>query len=267
MDFSLVDSHAHLDMEHFAQDLEEVITRAREGGVSRIITVGIDLASSRRALALAEKYPSVLAAVGIHPQDSKSAVPGDIKELEILARHPRVVALGEMGLDCYRVFSPKETQVQVLKWQFALAERCGLPVIIHCREARQDLLPLLEEWYAGYRVPEGKFRGVIHCFSGDVETAAKYLELGFFISFGAYIGYPSSAGMRSMIQGIPGDRLIIETDCPFLPPQKYRGQRNESSYVALTAAKLAEIRNVPLETIAQETTRNVRRLFRWPDDS
>ena len=258
---NIIDTHAHLDMSPFDLDREQVIARAVNLGVSTIITIGIDLDSSRKAIELAEKYPAVLASVGIHPQESNGVKREDIEKIAEMARHPRVVAFGEMGLDFYRNQSPREAQLQVLEWELEVAKKAELPVIIHSRQAQEEITAILRTWTNSYRLPEGKSRGVIHCFSGDFETAEKYIDMGFLISLGAYIGYPSSAQLRNIIKSIPSGSLVIETDCPFLPPQKFRGQRNEPSYTVITLGVLSEIKQIPLETIAAQTTANAFRLF------
>ena len=265
MKLSIIDTHAHLDMAPFDKDRTGAIVRARDAGVNTIITVGVDLESSRKAIKLAENYPGVLATVGFHPHDAARMEEADVANLAEMAKHPSVVAIGEIGLDFYRDRSSRGTQLQALQWQLELAERLDLPVIIHCRQAEQDMLPLLQHWTSADKRLNGKHGGVIHCFSSDVETARRYLDMGFFISFGAYIGYPSSLHLHSVIRGIPRDRLVVETDSPFLPPQSHRGKRNEPAYLPLTVGALAEIRGVSPETVAEETTRNARRLFRFPE--
>ncbi len=257
----IVDTHAHLDMPPFETDRDEVISRARQTGVNTIITIGIDLESSRKAIALAEKYPGVLATVGVHPQDSMGIKKEDIDRLAGMARHPRVVAVGEIGLDFYRNCSPREVQIQVLQWQLEMAKEVGLPVIIHCRQAQEEILPILFDWSNSANISDGRPIGVIHCFSGNLRTAEQYMEMGFYISIGAYIGYPSSTQLRDSVRSIPVERLLIETDCPFLPPQKYRGKRNEPSYTLMTLGVLAEIKQVSLEEIARQTTENARKVF------
>ncbi|MFC1932332.1 TatD family hydrolase [Chloroflexota bacterium] len=267
MKLSIVDTHAHLDMEPFNEDRTEVIARALDSGVSTIITVGINLESSKKAVELAENYAEVLATVGFHPHEANGVKAEDIANLAKIADHPRVLAIGEIGLDFYRNYSLREAQLQVLKWQLELAVKLDLPVIIHCRQAEEDMLPLLHDWTSCHKEPHGQPRGVIHCFSGDVDTAQRYLDMGFFVSFGAYIGYPSPRYMPNVIRSIPQDRLVVETDSPFLPPQSHRGQRNEPAYLPLTVALLAEIREVSPETVAKETTQNARRLFRMAQET
>jgi TatD DNase family protein len=260
-DLSIFDNHAHLDMKEFDEDREEVIARALKASVTTIITVGIDVESSKKAIGLAEKYPQIMAAVGIHPNDSSSIKKEDIVKLAEIAKHSKVVAIGEIGLDFYREHSPHDKQIEVLNWQLDLANELNLPVIIHCRQAEKDMLKLLRDWTLNNKRQPEQSRGVIHCFSGDANAARQYLDMGFYISLGGYIGYPASRNSQSVIKGIPLDRLLLETDCPFLPPQAYRGKRNEPAYVAITAGVLANIRQVPLETVARETTQNALRLF------
>jgi len=264
MKLSIVDTHAHLDMATFNKDRTEVIVRALDAGISTIITVGIDLVSSRKAIKLAENHAEVLATVGFHPHEASGVREADIANLAKVANHPRVVAIGEVGLDFYRNYSPREAQLQVLKWQLELAVKLDLPVIIHCRQAEKDMLTLLRDWSSSHKRPNGQPRGVIHCFSGDIDTARQYLDMGFFISVGAYIGYPSSHRIHNVIKSIPQDRLMVETDSPFLPPRSHRGKRNEPAYLPLTVGLLAEIRQVSPETVARETTQNAHHLFRWP---
>ena len=260
-DLSIVDSHAHLDMKEFDTDREEVIARAVNAGISTIITVGIDLESSKKAIGLAERHPQILAAVGIHPNDTSSVKKSDIANLAEIAKHPKVVAIGETGLDFYRKYAPRDKQIEVLKWQLYLAVELNLPIIIHCRQAEKDILSLLRDWTLNNKRQPEQSPGVIHCFSGDSNAARQYLAMGFYLSLGGYIGYPASKNAQSVIRDIPLDRLLVETDCPFLPPQAYRGKRNEPAYVAITAGVLANIRGMPLETVARETTQNALRLF------
>jgi len=246
----------------FNKDRADVIARARECGVATIINVGTDLVSSREAIRLAESHAEVLAAVGFHPHEAGGVSESDIASLAQLAGHPRVVAIGEVGLDFYRDYSPREGQLQALRWQLELAAELGLPVVIHCRQAEGRMLPLLRDWTSRHKHP----RGVVHCFSGDIDTARQYLDMGFFISLGAYIGYPASSNLHRVVRSLPQDRLVVETDSPFLPPQGHRGRRNEPAYLPLVVELLAEIRGVSAEQIARGTTANARRLFRLPDD-
>ena len=259
--FSIVDTHAHLDMKHFHRDRSEVIARALNSGVNTIISVGTDLESSKKAIELAENHPEVLATAGFHPHEASKVKEKEIAKLAEMARHSRVVALGEMGLDFYRNRSPREAQLRVLEWQLELAVKLDLPAVIHCRQAEKEMLPLLRDWTSRHKEENRKARGVIHCFNGETDTVKQYLDMGFYLSLGAYIGYPSSRPMYNAIRSIPLDRLVVETDCPFLSPQSYRGQRNEPAYVLLTVQSLAEVRGVSPERVARETTQNAYRLF------
>ncbi len=262
MNTSIVDTHAHLDMNAFDSDRDEVIARAVDTGVSTIITVGIDVKSSKQAIELAERYPEILATVGIHPHEAGRATRADIDSLAEIATHSRVVAIGEVGLDFYRDYSPRKAQLQALAWQLELAAELEMPVVIHSREAHEEMLGILREWTSRSEKSPEQSPGVIHCFSGDSDTARQYLDMGFYLSLGAYIGYPASREAHGVIRSIPRNRLLVETDCPFLSPQKYRGKRNEPSYLPLTVEVLAKIRKEPLETVAGETTENAHRLFR-----
>jgi TatD DNase family protein len=255
------DSHAHLDLEQFDPDREEVIARANIVGVTRINTVGIDIEGSRKSIALAERYPGILASVGIHPQEAHKVSYENIIELEKMARHPRVVAIGETGLDFYYCDSSRQAQVQALQWQMDLASKVGLPVIIHSRQAQESILPILKEWSDDHPLPPDRVRGVVHCYSGDLETATSFLSMGFFISFGAYIGYPSSVRLRETLKEIPLDKLLVETDCPFLPPQKMRGKRNEPSFIPITLGIMAGIKGISVDQATSQTTANACLLF------
>jgi TatD DNase family protein len=249
-------------MPTFNKDRTSVIDRAQNAGVSTIITVGTDLKSSQKAIKLAENHSEVIATVGIHPHHATAVRKEDITNLARIASHPRVVGIGEMGLDFFRNYSLREVQLQVLKWQLELAVELDMPVIIHCRQADKELLPLLRDWASHYKRLKRQLRGVIHCFCGDIDTARQYLAMGFFISLGAYIGYPTATNMHNVIRNIPRDRLLVETDSPYLPPQSQRGQRNEPAYLPLTVEILAKIRQVSPEIIARETTKNALKLFR-----
>ncbi|MFC2071412.1 TatD family hydrolase [Chloroflexota bacterium] len=264
---SLVDTHAHLDMNAFDEDRTETITRALDVGVGNIISVGIDLKSSKKAIEISERYAGVYAAVGIHPHDVTAIDKADITRLGEIAKHSGVVAIGETGLDFYRDYSPKKAQIQALKWQLALSAKLELPVIIHCRQAEEDMLDLLRSWISEYGDTRRQCRGVIHCFSGDINTAKEYLNMDFYLSLGAYIGYPSSLNSHDVIRSIPKERLLVETDCPFLPPQSYRGKRNEPSYLPFTVKTLASIREESYDEVARVTTQNAQRLFRLPPNN
>jgi len=210
----------------------------------------------------------VVATAGVHPHDAHPLSDEEIDILEELAHHPEVVAIGEIGLDFYRDYSPREDQLVALKQQLALASRVLKPVVIHCRQAEEAMMPLLSEWTAGTEPPPDGRRGVIHCFMADADALRQYLAMGFMVSLGAYVTYPGPVLAHDVIREIPSERLLVETDCPFLAPQRLRGRRNEPALVADTVAALAEIRGVLFEDVTAVTTRNARRFF-WKeaDDS
>lgn len=260
-DQSLTDTHAHLDAAEFDADRDEVIKHARDAGIGTIITVGTGINSIRRTIELAEQYQDILVVVGIHPHAASTATEADITAIARLAEHPKVVAIGEIGLDFYRNYSPRDSQFRTLQWQLDLAVQLSLPAVIHCRQAHDEMLNVLRDWISQHA--ERSSPGVIHCFMGDVQTTRQYLEMGFYLSLGGYITYPVNRDAHDTIRSIPADRLLVETDCPYLAPQQYRGRRNEPAYVRYTAEELARIRGVPFETLARETTENARRLFGW----
>jgi len=257
--YEYVDTHSHLDMPEFDADRQEMLRRAFENGVKTIITTGIDIPSSQKAIDLAAANPAIYAAVGIHPQECTGVTEADFERLELLVKCEKVVAIGECGLDYYRDYSPRHTQLETFYHHLDLADQTGLPLIIHCRQAEEDVLKILSDWSAQSPASAGK--GVIHCFSGSAETALKYINMGFYIGLGAYIGYPSSRKYHSAFAAIPLEHIVLETDCPFLPPQTHRGERNEPAYIPLTAATLAEIKNLGTNEVASATTANARRLF------
>jgi TatD DNase family protein len=254
----LVDTHAHLHFPDFAPDLEAVLDRARAAGVRAVVTVGTDGKTNPAAVALAEGQPDVWATVGIHPHDAGAATEEDFTELERLARgSPRVVALGEMGLDFFRNLSPWEDQVRVFRRQLGLAGALGKPVVVHCRDAHAEVLAMLGEARAG-------LAGVMHCFSGDVDVARRCLDLGLVISLAGPVTYRNARALPEVARFVPGDALVLETDCPYLSPVPHRGRRNEPAWVALTAARVAELRGVDPATLAEATSRNAARLFGLP---
>ena len=252
----LVDTHAHLMDTAFANDLPAVLERAAAAGVVAMVCVGYDENSSVAAVALAERYPQIVAAVGIHPNSSGAARPGAFERIEQLARHPRVIGIGETGLDNYRKRTPPEVQRDWFKRHLDLAARRNLPVVVHNREADAEVGPMLLDWSR-----ETGGRGVLHCFSGDDTMLAAGLEAGFTVSFAGPVTYKNAGDLARRAQRVPLDRVVVETDCPYLPPHPHRGQRNEPALVHLTAARLAELHGVPLAQIEHATTENARRLF------
>jgi TatD DNase family protein len=252
----LVDTHAHLMDTAFANDLPAVLDRAAAAGVVAMVCVGYDEQSSVAAVTLAERYPQIVAAVGIHPNSSGAARPGAFERIEALARHPRVVGIGETGLDNYRKRTPTAVQRDWFERHLDLAARLDLPVVVHNREADAEVGSMLVAWS---RATGG--RGVLHCFSGDDAMLAAGLEAGFLISIAGPVTYKNAGGLPDRARRVPVDRLVVETDCPYLPPHPHRGQRNEPAHVRLTATRLAELRGEPLDQIEQATTANARRLF------
>lgn len=251
----LIDSHAHLDSRQFAGDLEAVIQRARGNGISTIISIGCNLESSHANVALANCYPEIFAAVGVHPHDAGQIDERAIEDLTQLAKDPQVVAIGEIGLDYYRDRAPREVQQQAFRRQIRLARELGKPIIVHDRDAHEDVLAILES----EKTPG--LTGVLHCFSGDREMARRILDLGFYLSFTGTITYPKNQPVRDLLRDLPIESLLIETDCPYLAPQPYRGKRNEPAHVRHTAEALAEIKGLSLADVARITSLNGRKLF------
>lgn len=255
-EYPLIDTHAHLDSGQFVQDLDLVLERAAAAGVSQILTVGCDLTSSRASMELARKYPQLYAAVGIHPHDAPQADGEGLDELRrLLAEEPKIVAVGEIGLDYYRDRSPRPVQVHAFRAQLALAKEVGLPIIVHDREAHEDVLQALKA--SGAR----EVGGVLHCFSGDLEMAKAVLDLGFYLSFPGTITYPNNSAAREVVRGVPIESILVETDCPYLAPQSQRGRRNEPAFVTQTAAMIAEIKGLTPADVARITTLNAWQLF------
>lgn len=264
----LVDTHCHLNFEHFDGDRDAVLRRAVEAGVSRIVVPGLDVESSRSVIRLAERHPGVFAAVGVHPNSigpSPAALDRTLDALRELAGHPRVVAIGEIGLDYHWDTTQHAIQQTWLAAQLALAVECGLPVILHNRESTADLLAALADWVGGGLPPDLVDRpGVLHSFSAGREDAQTALGMGFYIGFTGPITFRTADDLRDVAASVPGDRILVETDAPFLTPQPYRGERNEPGYVRFVAAKLADVRRVDLASLAGQTTANARALFRLP---
>jgi TatD DNase family protein len=252
----LIDTHLHLDEEAFRPDRDEVVARASAAGVDQMITIGITAATSRAAVALAQAHPTVFAAVAIQPNYVSQAAPGDWEIIEELATQPKIVAIGETGLDRYWDHAPFDMQVEFFDRHLELARRLELPFIVHCREAEKDVVAQLRRAAA-----IGPLRGVMHSFSGDAETALACVELGLFISFAGMLTFKKNDALRAVAAQVPLDRLLVETDAPYLAPTPFRGKRNEPAYVRHTAEVLATVRNIPPDEIAQITTANARRLF------
>lgn len=260
---TLVDTHAHLDFRHFDKDRQAVLQRAREAGVGAIVTVGTDLDSSRQAVALAAQQEPVYAAVGMHPHDASKLDGQTLAELRFLAQEPKVLAVGEIGLDYYRNRSPRDAQRRAFRAQLAWAAKLGKPVIVHDRDAHDEIVEILTDWAAGLEGSTLSGRlGVLHTFSGDLAMAEAIIELGFYISISGPVTYPSEGGLRDIVKSVPMERLLVETDCPFLVPVPHpRRARNEPAYVRLVAQQIAELKEMTLDDCARATTENARRLF------
>lgn len=255
---TLVDSHCHLDDPRFAADVDAVVDRAREAGVAWMMTIGTgdgppDLAA---AIRLADRFENVFATVGIHPHDAAKATPESLKHLEELTRHPKVLALGEIGLDYHYDHSPRDVQREIFAAQMDIAARAAKPIVIHTREAWTDTFAALEQHWAPAR------GGIMHCFSGGPLEAERSLGLGFYLSFAGMLTYPKSLEIQQAACVTPHERMLVETDAPYLAPIPHRGKRNEPAFVAHTARKLAELRNETLEFVAQTTSQNWLDLLR-----
>ena len=252
----LDDTHCHLDLEHFDADREAVIERAREAGVRHILVPGIDLVACRRAVALSEQYPEVHAAVGIHPNNTADFSNETLAELRDLAQHPKVDAVGEIGIDLYWQTVPIEIQERAFRAQLALADALERPVIIHDRDAHAAVMRVLQE-----QAPKAGV--VLHSFSGDAALAEEALAAGYYLGVDGPLTYKKNDILRALFMAAPEERILIETDAPYLTPQAQRGRRNEPAYVRYVAEKLAEVRGIALEALAPALAANAARLFRW----
>lgn len=253
----LFDTHAHYDAEQFDPDRDQVLEALPSRGVSLVVDPGCDIPSSRAALALAEKYPLLYAAVGYHPENCAPYRPEELDILRDMARHPKVVAIGEIGLDYYwEENPPKELQQQVFRRQMALAEELDLPVIVHDREAHADALAIVREF--------PRVRGVFHCFSGSAEMARELVKLGWMVSFTGVLTYKNARKALEAAEAVPLDRLMIETDSPYMAPAPHRGKRNDSGYLIHICEKLAEIKGISPEECAHITLENGKRFFHIP---
>ncbi|MCI0513726.1 TatD family hydrolase [candidate division KSB1 bacterium] len=251
---NIIDSHAHLDFKNFHADRAAVIQRAQEVGVTHIINVGTNLATSRFSVDLAGTNSVVFAAIGIHPHDALEATRENMDALRTMYQMPKVVAIGEIGLDYYKMYQAIDVQRRAFKAQVELALDLGAPLIIHSRSADTETLEILQDYqFRGWR-------GVFHCFPGDERMAEQVLEMGFCISFTGVITF-KKAHAAAVVQKIPLERLLLETDCPFMTPEPHRGQRNEPAYVHFIGQKMAELKQVPFSKVAQQTTANATQLF------
>ena len=254
----LFDTHAHYDSRKFDPDRDAVLSALPGQGVALVVNPGCDLDSSRKAIALAERYSFLYAAVGVHPEDCGDWQDGQIGELRALAAHPKVVAVGEIGLDYYwKENPPKDLQKRVFRAQLALAAELDLPVIVHDREAHGDCMDIIREF--------PRVRGVFHCYSGSAEMAKELVRLGWMISFTGVLTYPNARKAAEAAQAVPLDRIMIETDSPYMAPVPHRGERNHSGYVAHVCEQLAELKEISIEDCARITLENGRRFFQIPD--
>ncbi len=255
-----VDTHCHLDEESFTQDCAETIQRAVDAGVKTMLAIGITLDSCRRVIDLSQRYPSVYAVVGLHPNYVSAAQPGDWDRIVELAKAPKVVGLGETGLDKYWDHSPIELQAEYFDRHLELSRYLDLPFVVHCREAESETVAQLRRQFER----GGPLRGVMHAFCGTPETAQACLDMGMYLSFGGMVTFKKNENLRQLSTLPPLDRILVETDAPYLAPTPFRGKRNEPAHVRLTAACLAEARGVSKEVLAAATTENARRLFCLP---
>jgi TatD DNase family protein len=257
---AFIDTHAHLDDERFAADLPQALARAQAASVVRVVAIATTASSSAACIRLAQAYPLLAATVGIQPNHVAEAAPDAWDQVEQLSTRPEVVALGETGLDRYWDYTPFAQQEDSFARHLILARQLAKPVVIHCREAEADVLRMLREDFDRH----GPVRGVMHSFTGDLTTAQSCLAMGLYISFAGMVTYKNAQNLRDVAAQVPLDRLLIETDAPYLAPVPVRGQRNEPGYVAHTAACLAKVLNVDIESLAQHTTANAQRLFALP---
>ena len=254
----LIDSHAHIQGKEYAGEAAAVIERARAAGVEKIIVVGGagDMSSNGEAVALAHSFENIYATVGMHPHDAKDVGKDELQTLKDLTLHSKVIAVGETGLDYYYNHSPREVQRRVFAQFIHMARETELPIVVHERDAASEGAALLRGEGGG------KLRGVIHCFTGNYEAARAYLDLGFYISFTGIITFKNAEALRDVARRVPLERILVETDSPYLTPVPHRGQRNEPAYVRLVAETVANVKGVTLEEVARVTTDNTRRLFR-----
>ncbi|MDQ0063731.1 TatD family hydrolase [Paenibacillus harenae] len=251
----LFDTHTHLDSDKFNEDRTQVIERAREAGVDLLLNIGFNRETIPTTIALAEAYEFIYAAVGWHPVDSIDMTPNDLEWIERLCGHPKVVAIGEIGLDYHWDTSPKDVQQRVFREQIRLAKKVNKPIVIHNRDAHEDIVRILREENAA------EVGGVMHCYSGSWETAKACLDMDFYISFGGPVTFQNARVPKEVLKQVPLDRLLIETDAPYLTPHPLRGKRNESAYVALVAQSVAELLGKSVEEIAEITTENGKKCF------
>lgn len=263
---TLYDTHCHLDFEVFNPDRHQVIANAHQAGVEKIVVPGIDLSSSRQAASLAESFPQVFAAVGVHPNDAAGWNNQTVAELRILCRAPGVVAVGEIGLDYYRKYTTPARQLEILAAQLELAREMDLPVILHCRQASKELFLVVSKWASSLNRQKNMIAehpGILHAFEGSQEEAREWTSLGFFLGIGGPVTYSNAHARRELVQAIPLDWIVLETDAPFLAPVPYRGRRNEPAYIERIARAVADIKGMAPADVARLTGRSADSLFQW----
>lgn len=251
----LVDTHAHLDFPRFDEDRKEVIERAIDGGVKTIVNIGSDMTSSRNSVELSRRYNEIYSVVGIHPHNADSFNLNVSKKLKSLSENKKVVAIGEIGLDFHYDNSPREKQKQAFRAQLRLAKSLDLPVVIHTRDADEETLEILKEENAD------KIGGIMHCFASDKKMAKEILDLGFYIAFGGLITFENLANLREVVKEVPMNKILVETDAPYLTPDPYRGKRNEPLYVKYVVEKIAEVKGLSEEEVAKKTTENAKKVY------
>lgn len=250
-----IDSHAHLDDERFDEDRKALIESLKENKIELVINIGYDIKSSRASIDLAKEYSNIYAVVGVHPHDAQDVPENYLEDLRGLSKEEKVVAIGEIGLDFYYDNSPRDIQRKVFLDQLELGRELDLPVVIHTRDANQETFEILKEAQA-----KGT-RGVLHCYSGSAEMALEYIKLGYYISLGGPLTFKKARVPKEVAKVVPLDKLLIETDCPYLTPEPFRGRRNEPKYVAYTAEVIAEIKGISIEDLAEATSRNTKNVF------
>jgi TatD DNase family protein len=253
----LVDSHCHLDFPDFASEIDAVVARAGAAGIGTMVTIGTKLSEAEKVIGIAERFPNVWCTVGVHPHEAASEPGDDATRLIALARHPKVVGIGETGLDYFYEHSPRDRQAACFQAHIAAARETGLPLIVHTRDADADTAAMLSR-----EMEQGAFTGLLHCFSSGQALADTALALGFYVSFSGILTFKSAEAVRAVAATVPADRLLVETDAPYLAPMPLRGKRNEPAFVAHTAKRLAELRGMSSAEIAEDTTANFHRLFR-----
>ena len=251
----LIDTHVHLNADHYDEDLDEVIERAREAGVTHFVVIGFDNKTIDRTMDLIDKYDDVYGVIGWHPVDAIDCTDADLVRIEELSQHPKIVGIGETGLDYHWDKSPKDVQKEIFIKQIEMAKRVSLPIVIHNREATADVVDILESHGAE------EIGGIMHAFSGSPEIADRVLKMNFMISLGGPVTFKNAKQPKEVAKHVPLDKLLIETDAPFLTPHPYRGKRNEPAYVKLVAEQIAELREISYEEVAKATSENAKKLY------